>query len=112
MNSDDNSKDTCAGRWNNSGYTVTYYGIGDPWVPGERPQNPPCVPQTLPYTFTPTPTPPQTDEEHLAAFKLLAEQIKKLATNLPEHKKVKKLTKRLRVLEERVAELERKLGEK
>ena len=106
-NSDDNGKDTCASRWDNGGYVVTYYGIGDPWIPGEQPHQQPLQPP-LPYNFTPTPA-PQTNEEHLAAFKLLAEQIKKLAAKMPGRKNVKKLSKRLAVLEERVTELERKL---
>jgi hypothetical protein len=97
---DDN---TCATRWHDNGYIVQYYGIGDP-SPQPQPHPHPDIPFTLPYTYPPTPD--------LEAFKLLAEQIKKLADAMPGRKKVKKLLNRLAELEKRVAKLEAELDGK
>ena len=105
-----NGDNTCASRYNDSGYVVTYYGIGDPWPQDQPPTpHPDTIPPSYPY---PTPSVPYTltpQVNDLKAFKQLADSIRKLAKKMPGRKKVKKLMKRLKFLEERVTELERAL---
>jgi len=100
MSTNGNNGD-CGRRWEEAGYIVQYYGIGDP---DPYPYNPPCVPNTLP-TLTVTPPP------ELEQFKRIADMIHALAAKMPGRKKVKKLQKRLKELEERVAAIESRMSD-